>query len=246
MKLHENNHNSRHNRILAALSPEEFERLSPHLEEVELCSGEIISQPDEKIEYAYFPHRGTISVLALMRDGDEIEVGMIGNEGMFGLPLVMGTNSMPLLAVVQIAGDATRIKADAFSEEVSHCGQLHKLLLHYAQAFFIQTAQSAACNRLHKLDDRLARWLLRCQDQTRSNELQLTHEFIALMLGVRRAGVSEAAHRLQAENLIDYSRGTIKILDRRGLEAASCECYEMVRREFDRLSLDNGSALVAA
>ena len=238
MYSQENNHSSSQNRILAALSPEEFERLSPHLEEVELRLGDILSRPDEKIEYVYFPHRSTVSLIALMEDGSEIEVGVIGNEGVFGLPLVLVTNSMPFQAVVQIADDATRIKADVFIEEVNRYGRLHKLLLQYAQAFFIQTAQAAACNRLHHLEERLARWLLTCQDRTKSDRLQLTHEFIAVMLGVRRAGVSEAAHRLQAEGLINYTRGSIEILDRQGLEAASCECYTIVKREFDRLRVD--------
>ena len=238
MNPQENNHNSRQNRILAALSPEEFERLSPHLEEVELHLGDILSRPDEKIEYVYFPHHSTISLIALMKDGSEIEVGVIGNEGVFGLPLVLGTSSIPLQAVVQIGSSATRIKAAAFIEEVNRCGRLNKILLQYAQAFLIQTAQAAACNRLHHLDERLARWLLTCQDRTKSDRLQLTHEFIAVMLGVRRAGVSEAAHRLQAEGLINYTRGSIEILDRQRLEAASCECYTIVKREFDRLSAD--------
>jgi CRP-like cAMP-binding protein len=246
MKPDNNSHDPSENRILAVLCPEEFERLAPHLEEVTLPLGDIISRPDEKIEYVYFPHRAIISVVALMKDGDEVEIGVVGNEGMFGLPLVLGTNSAPLQAVVQIAGDATRIKASVFNEEMNHCGQFHKLLLEYAQAFFIQTAQTAACNRLHRLDGRLARWLLRCQDQTRSNELRLTHEFIAVMLGVRRAGVSEAAHRLQADKLINYARGSIRILDRQGLEATSCECYGIIKREFDRLSVNKVYAPVAA
>lgn len=237
MKPLEGNHNQGQNRILAALSREEYERLSPYLEEVELRLGDILARPDEKIEYAYFPHCATISVVALMTDGSEIEVGVIGNEGVFGLPLVLGTQSVPLQAVVQIADGATRIKADVFIEEVTRCGRLNKILLQYAQAFFIQTAQTAACNRLHHLDERLARWLLMCQDRINSDRLQSTHEFISVMLGVRRAGVSEAAHRLQAEGLINYSRGSIKILDRQGLEAVSCECYAVVKREFDRLSV---------
>ncbi|HYY56343.1 MAG TPA: Crp/Fnr family transcriptional regulator [Pyrinomonadaceae bacterium] len=230
-----NNSNPRQNRILAGLSTEEYERLHPHMEEVKLHLGDVLARPDEPIEYVYFPHRGTLSVIATMEDGSEIEVGVIGNEGMSGLPVVLGTNSMPLKTIVQIANGATRMRSDALREEVVRGGQFQKSLLCYGHAFFVQTAQTAACNRLHRLDGRLARLLLMCQDRTRSDELELTHEFLAAMLGVRRAGVSEAAARLQAEGVISYSRARIHIVDRKGLEAASCECYEVVKKEFERL-----------
>jgi CRP-like cAMP-binding protein len=223
------------NHILASLSAEEYERLRPHLEQVELHLGKIISQPNEPIEYAYFPQRGTISVTVLMEDGLQAEVGVAGNEGMFGLPIVLGTDSAPLQSMVQIPGQALRLKADALRGEVKSCGQLQQTLLRYAQAFFIQTAITAACNRVHHLDGRLARWLLMCQDRAGVDDLQLTHEFIATMLGVRRAGVSVAANMLQAEGFINYTRGNIRILDRKGLEGFSCECYEVVKREFARL-----------
>ncbi|MDT5123215.1 MAG: hypothetical protein QOC96_2697 [Acidobacteriota bacterium] len=223
------------NHILASLSAEEYERLLPHLEQVELRLGEILSRPDEPIEYAYFPQSGTISVIVLMEDGSQVEIGIVGNEGMFGLPIVLGTTSAPLQAIVQIAGQALRIKASVLREKAANGGQLHQLLLCYTQAFFIQTAITAACNRVHHLDGRLARWLLMCQDRAQTDELQLTHEFIATMLGVRRAGVSVAANKLQAAGLISYRRGDIHILDREGLEAYSCECYGVVRRELARL-----------
>jgi CRP-like cAMP-binding protein len=224
-----------HNHILASLSTNEYERLLPHLEQVELHLGEIVSQPDEPIEHAYFPQTGTISVTMLMEDGSQAEVGVIGNEGMFGLPIVLGTNSTPFQSMAQVPGHALRMKASALREEVKDCGQLQQLLLRYTQAFLVQTAVTAACNRLHHLDGRLARWLLMCQDRAKVDDLQLTHDFIATMLGVRRAGVSVAANNLQAAGLINYRRGNIHILDRAGLEGHSCECYGVVRKEFARL-----------
>lgn len=231
------------NRILAALPAEEYERLLPHLEEVRLKLGDVISHPNEKIEYVYFPKRGTISVCAMMGDGSQVEVGVIGNEGMYGLPIFFKTNTVPLQAMVQIPDGGVRMRAEAFSREVEQCKHLRTLLLHYAQAFFIQAAQTAACNRLHRIDGRLARWLLMCQDRTKSELLQLTQEFIAIMLGMRRAGVTEAANRLKHDGLIDYQRGFIRIVDRKGLEALSCECYAIVREEFDRLLGGNGHNL---
>jgi CRP-like cAMP-binding protein len=223
------------NRILASLPAEEYERLLSHLEEVKLDPGDVISHPDEKIEYVYFPKRGTISVCAIMQDGAQVEVGIIGNEGMFGLPIFFKTNTAPLQAMVQIPDGAYRMSSEAFIREVEKCEHLRNLLLHYAQAFFMQAAQTAACNRLHPMEGRLARWLLMCQDRTKSDILQLTHEFISIMLGVRRAGVSTAAGKLRDDGLIDYQRGFIRIRDRKGLEALSCECYGVVRKEFDRL-----------
>ncbi|HEY0322321.1 MAG TPA: Crp/Fnr family transcriptional regulator [Pyrinomonadaceae bacterium] len=230
------------NRILTALPAGEYERLLPHLEEVRMNSGDTISRPGEEIKHVYFPKRGIISICAMMEDGTQVEVGVIGNEGMFGLPILFKTSTVPLQAMVQIPDGAVRMSAEAFIREVEQCEHLRNLLLHYAQAFFMQTAQTAACNRLHPMDGRLARWLLMCQDRTRSDVLQLTHEFIAIMLGVRRAGVSTAAAKLRDDKVIDYQRGFIRILDRKGLEAISCECYGVVRKEFDRLLAPDGHA----
>lgn len=223
------------NHLLASLSEEESKRIFPHLEPVELRLGEVLSQANEVIEYAYFPQSGTISVIVLMEDGSQAEVGIVGNEGMYGLPIVLGAESAPLQSMVQIPGQALRLKADVLRDETKDCGQLERVLLRYAQAFFIQTAITAACNRIHHLDGRLARWLLMAQDRAEVDDMLLTHEFIATMLGVRRAGVSVAASKLQAEGFINYSRGNIRILDRKGLEGFSCECYEVVKKEFDRL-----------
>lgn len=237
------NHSPLHNGILDALSVKECKLVFLHLERVELRLGEIISEPDEAIEYVYFPQSGTISIIALMKNGAQAEVGVIGNEGLYGLPVVLGTDATPFQAMVQIPGHALRLKARVLREELKDCGDFQKALLRYAQAFFIQTAVTAACNRVHYLDGRLARWLLMTQDRAGVDDLQLTHEFIATMLGVRRAGVSVAANKLQAEGLINYSRGNIHILDRKGLEGFSCECYEVVRREFDRLLAHVGPGL---
>jgi CRP-like cAMP-binding protein len=236
------NHNPQHtiqNRILASLPGEEYERIAPHLEEVRIHPGDVISRADEKFEYVYFPKRGTISVCAIMEDGAQVEVGVIGNEGMCGLPVLFGTDTVSLQSMVQIPDGAVRMKAETFKNVIKDCPTFHHSLMHYAQAFYIQAAQTAACNRLHAIDERLARWLLMCQDRTQSDLLPLTHEFMSIMLGVRRAGVSEAANRLKAEGLIDYQRGLVRVLDRGGLEAAACECYGVIRKAFDRFLIAN-------
>ncbi|MDT4895101.1 MAG: hypothetical protein QOH25_178 [Acidobacteriota bacterium] len=227
------------NRILESLPAEEYERIAPHLEEVRMKLGDIISQPDEKIEYVHFPKRGIISICAVMRDGSQVEVGVIGNEGMCGLPVIFDTKTAPLQAMVQIPDGAVRMSSEAFKREIEHCPYLRQSLMHYAQAFFIQAAQTAACNRLHPLDGRLARWLLMCQDRTQSDVLPLTHEVLSIMLGVRRAGVSVAANKLRADGLIDYQRGLIRIIDRTELETVTCECYQVVRKAFDRFLVAN-------
>lgn len=230
-----NNHNLLDNSILRALPSEEYQRLLPHLEEVEMPLGEVLSRPGEEIRYAYFPLEGAISIVVMMEDGSEAEAGVVGREGMSGIPIAFGTNAAPFQSMVQMPGRALRIKAEALRAEVRKYGALHDLILCYAQAFFVQTGQTAACNRLHKLDGRFAKWLLMCQDRASGERLELTHDFIATMLGVRRSGVSVAANQLQSEGLISYRRGHVNILDRDGLEAVACECYGVVRREFDRL-----------
>ena len=227
------------NRILESLPAEEYEWIVPHLEEIRMKLGDVLSSPDEKIEYVHFPKRGIISVCAVMRDGSQVEVGLIGNEGMCGLPVLFGTDSVPLQSMVQIPDGAVRMKAEAFKLEIEHCPHLRQSLMHFAQAFYIQAAQSAACNRLHPLDGRLARWMLLCQDRMQSDLLPLTHEVMSIMLGVRRAGVSVAASELRKANLIDYQRGLIRIVDRSGLEAVTCECYGVVRKAFDRFLVVN-------
>lgn len=223
------------NRILSALTPAEYERLIPRLDYVSLPLGQVLYRPDERILWVYFPLGGTISLTVLMEDGSEAEAGVIGSEGMLGLPVVLGTHQTPLRAMVQVPGSGLRMRAEVLEGEVSRGGRLHCLLLRYAQAFYVQTAVTAACNRLHTLDGRLAKWLLTTRDRAQSDELQLTQEFMGMMLGVRRAGVTQAAVKLQGEGLIRYRRGNVSIVDVPGLEGASCECYRIIRKEYDRL-----------
>lgn len=171
-----------------------------------------------------------------------MEVGMVGNEGMFGICVFLGSISTPLEAIVQLAGDGLRMRADVLKKEFNKCGLLQDLLLRYTQAFIAQIAQTAACNQAHEIQARLAKWLLLCQDRSPSNDLELTHEFIATMLGIRRAGVTIAAGALRQGGLIEYSRGRITITDRERLEAVSCECYPILRKEFARLVSVRGQA----
>jgi CRP-like cAMP-binding protein len=223
------------NRILNALTRSEYERLTPHLEPVKLWPGEILCRPDEPITHVYFPNSGTVSLVSTFEGGESVEVGMVGNEGMFGVCIFLGSIITPLLAQVQMPGDGLKMRADVLRKEFSKGGQLQDLLLRYTQAFITQVAQTAACNRLHSIDGRLAKWLLMCGDRAHSSELELTQEFIASMLGTRRAGITEAAGRFQTEGVIRYRRGQIAITDRQGLESLSCECYPIVRKEFARL-----------
>jgi CRP-like cAMP-binding protein len=223
------------NRILNELSAEEYARLSPLLEHVELSNGDILYYPNEPISHVYFPNRGSVSVISTFANGGGIEVGVVGNEGIFGLNIVLGSVTIPLEAIVLQPGDAFRAPSSLIEQEFKAGGQLQDLLLRYTQAFIIQIAQTAACNRSHPIDGRLARWLLMSHDRAVSDELRLTHEFIGLMLGTRRAGVTEAAGKLQHEGAIKYSRGHIQIVDRAKLEASTCECYGIVKNEFDRL-----------
>jgi CRP-like cAMP-binding protein len=223
------------NRIISVLPREDYERIAPHLEYVEMPLGEVLFHPEERIDYAYFPYRGTVSIVDVMEDGSQVEVGAVGREGMTGLPIVMGTDSVPLLAIAQIPGSGVRLKAEHFKEALSQSDDMYRNFLCYGQAFFVQTAITAGCNRLHHMEGRMAKWLLTCSDRAESKELQLTQEFLSVMLGVRRAGVTMAANKLREEGIISYSRGRVRILDVEGLEGVSCECYSVVKKEFDRL-----------
>jgi CRP-like cAMP-binding protein len=235
MSFNEKPTRARSNRILSAAPRDEYERLSPRLEYVELGREEVLYQAGEHMPHVYFPYSGTISVVIPMEDGDQVEVGVVGREGMLGLPLVLGTDTAPIRAFAQVTGGAMRMTAADFAEEVGRRGRLYTLLLRYAQAFYVQTAQTAACNRLHPLEQRLPKWLLTTRDLAESDDLELTHEFIAVMLGVRRAGVTEALGALRSEGLIDHSRGRIRILDAERLGRASCECYRVIKGEYERL-----------
>jgi len=223
------------NKLLAALSAKCYQRLLPDLEIVEFPLGEILYHPKQPIKYVYFPRRAAISMVNIFEDGSMVEVGVIGREGMVGIALLSGDDVSPHQAIVQIADGAWRMKAGVFKREIESNGELNNIAKRYSQALFTQVAQTAACNRMHPIVERLARWMLLMQDRIESDTLQLTHEFISTMLGARRAGVTLAAGKLQAANIIRYSRGKVTILDQEKLEEASCECHRIVRDEYDRL-----------
>jgi CRP-like cAMP-binding protein len=223
------------NKILAALPSEEYDRLLPRLTPVSLPLGESLYETEDRIRYVYFVNTGVVSLVTHLKEGSGVEVGLTGNEGMVGLSIALGDDVSPNQAIVQIADGAMRMEAAALREELKAGGLLHTLLLRSTLALLRQVSQSAACNRSHHVAERLARWLLTCHDRVEGDELRLTQEFIAEMLGTRRAGVSEAAGILQGAGLIRYSRGHITVTDRAGLEEFACECYAVVKAEYDRL-----------
>ncbi|HYO91846.1 MAG TPA: Crp/Fnr family transcriptional regulator [Pyrinomonadaceae bacterium] len=223
------------NRLLAALPQEEYERLRPSLEHVSFRLGEVLYESGERLDHVYFPTTAIISLLYLMEDGSSAEMGLTGNEGMVGIALFMGGGTMPNRAVVQSAGEAVRLNAKALQAEFAMGSKFQQLLLRYTQALITQISQTAVCNRLHSVEQQLSRWLLLSHDRVEADELIMTQELIADMLGVRREGVTVAAGRLQDEGAISYVRGRIQILDRQKLEAIACECYKVVKDEFDRL-----------
>ena len=217
------------NQILAALPPDEYERLAAHVEHVRLPHGRVVIEHGELISHVYFPNDSLISLVTLLSNGSTVEAAVAGRDGVAGLPVVLGADSTPMRSVVQIPGTAVRINAKVIRDAFDRGGALQARLLRYAHALFIGAAQSAACNAQHHVEARLARWLLTSSDAVRSDELPLTQEFIATMLGVRRAGVTCAALALRESGLINYNRGHIQILDREGLEAAACECYRAIK-----------------
>jgi CRP-like cAMP-binding protein len=217
------------NRLLAALPREEYERLSPHLESFHLTPGKILYNAGEAVRHAYFPKSGVVSLLSITEEGRTIEVGMIGNEGMVGIPIILRSDLAPYQVVVQLAGDALRVRGAALRAEFNRGGGLQDLLLRYTHSLLIQVTQAAACNRFHTVQERLCRRLLVSRDRVQSDTLQLTQESLSHMLGVPRTSVTMIAGDLQKEGLIRCGRGRITILDRALLEAASCECYERAR-----------------
>jgi CRP-like cAMP-binding protein len=223
------------NRLLAALPREEYERLLPSLGQVSFSLGEVLYESGARMEHIYFPTTAIVSLLYTMENGSSAEMGMAGHEGLVGVALFMGGSTMPNRAVVQSAGWAVRLRASVLQEEFGRGGTFQRLLLRYTQALLTQMSQTAVCNRLHGIEQQLCRWLLLSHDRLDSDELVMTQELIANMLGVRREGVTAAAGRLQEKGLISYVRGRIRILDRRGLEEAVCECYKVVKDEYDRL-----------
>lgn len=230
------------NRLLAALPPRTLEHLQPHLEAVTLSQREIIFRPSQPISSVYFPITCVASLVTIMEDGAAAEIATVGNEGMVGLPVFLGTEMMHHQVFAQVPGTAFRMEAGAFKDEADRSGPLTNIMHRYVQALFNQVAQTAACNRLHPIEQRCARWLLMTHDRVASDQFPLTQEFLSQMLGVRRASVSTIARLLQQAGLIRYRRGRITVLDRHGLESASCECYGAIRAEYERLlSLFSGN-----
>jgi CRP-like cAMP-binding protein len=223
------------NRILSALPAAEYNRLRRHLKLVTLQYKEVLYEPNKHIKYVYFPNDGVICLLSTASKRVAVEIGLLGNEGMLGIPVFLGANSTPHLALVQAPGSALRIEANLLREEFKRGGKLQDLLLRFTQAQLIMIAQTAACNRVHGIDGRLSRCLLLMHDRVDGDEFQLTQNLISQMLGVQRTGVTAAAGLLQKKKMIGYRRGRIAVLDRPRLEDNACECYWIVKEAFDRL-----------
>ncbi len=222
------------NHLLSALSRQDYRRLLPHLETVPLRIMDVLYQGGEQIKHVYFPNDGLISLLVVMEDEKQREVGLIGNEGMLGVSLVLGITATPSRALVQMTGSAMRMKAEAFRDELKRGGRLQGLLQGYTHALFTQVAQSAACVSSHAVDKRLSRWLIMTHDRAPGDEFEMKHEFMAMMLGVTRSVVTRAAGHLQDRKIVRYTRGRVTVLDRRRLEATACECYRTVKEEYNR------------
>ena len=217
------------NSLLAALPREDYQSLLGELEPVTLTAGEVLYESGEQIRYVYFPGDAQVSLVIVMPDRKALEIGLVGREGMVGIPLVLGAEVSSVRVLVQGSGSALRMKAASFREALARCLPLQRELYRYAYAKLGQARQTAACNRFHQVEARLASWLLLTRHRVRSDQFHLTHEFVAATLGIRRVGVTNAAGALQRRKLISYRRGNIRILDRKGLKAASCGCYEIVR-----------------
>ena len=226
---------SKKNHLLAALPLAESQRWLPRLESVDLSLGEVLYESGVRLSHVYFPTTAIVSLLYVMENGASAEIAVVGNEGIVGISLFMGGESTSSRAVVQSAGKGYRLKAQLMKQEFNRAGSVLHLLLRYTQALITQMSQTAVCNRHHSLDQQLCRWLLLSLDRLEGNELVMTQELIANMLGVRREGVTEAAVKLQHAGLIQYARGHITVLDRAALEKRSCECYAVVKKEYDRL-----------
>jgi CRP-like cAMP-binding protein len=223
------------NRLLAALPRRDSVRLLAACESVELVLNTVLYEPDARISHVYFPTDSFISLMIAVDGSSNLEVGLVGNEGMLGAPLILGVDRSPLRALVQGAGSAYRMGAREFARELASSDSLRSLLKRYLQVRVVQLAQTAACTRFHVVEERLARWLLMTQDRAQSDQFRVTHEFLAYMLGVRRVGVTRAANALQKRKLIRYHRGEVTVLDRNGMEEASCTCYQDDRARYARL-----------
>lgn len=226
------------NHLLAALPQEEWQRWAPHLELIDLKLGQVLYESGGKMQHVYFPVDAIVSLLFVLENGSSAEIAVVGNEGIVGISLFMGGETTPSRAVVQSAGKCIRLSAQVLKKEFKESMPVMHLLLRYTQALLTQMTQTAVCNRHHSLDQQLCRWLLLSMDRLTGSHLLMTQELIANMLGVRREGVTEAAGRLQKAGLIRYTRGKIDVIDRAGLEARTCECYAVVKKEYDRLLPD--------
>ena len=223
------------NQLLARLPPDDYTRLRRRMQLVPLALKQTLYEARATMDYAYFPNQGVISALTVMEDGRAIEVATIGDEGMAGLPLLVGANTTANRMIIQVAGEALRLSAEALKEETSRDSPLRRLLFLYHSAFLVQMSQAAACNGLHSLYQRCCRWLLMTQDRAHSDVFPMTHELLSELLGVRRSTVSEVLARFQEEGLIRSSRGRFIVLDRKGLKTGACECYRRINEEFERL-----------
>jgi CRP-like cAMP-binding protein len=229
-------HSVRRNRLLAGLPAADLALLSPHLKEIPLEQGTILQEHGDRIDQVYFAHEGMISLLAVMRQGEAIETATVGREGAVGSLAGLGPRRSHTRAVVQVAGTASRIAAGRFCKAAAESQAIRESIVRYGEMLLIQVQQTAACNALHDVEERLSRWLLQARDRVDENTIRLTHEFLSQMLGVRRPTVTVVARMLQEAGLIRYHRGHIEIVDRRGLEARACECYSVIRRQIDKIT----------
>lgn len=220
------------NHLLALLPTEVYEQLAPSLEQVAQEFKQVLQEPNSPMFYVYFPLSSVASIVVLLEDGAVVEVATVGKEGMVGLPVFLGSDTMPTRTIIQMPGEALRMSSTTFKEAVRKFSPLRDIMQRYTQAMFMFVAQSTACNREHTIEQRCARWLLTSHDRVNTDKFPMTQEFLSQMLGVRRASVSEVANQLQQEGLIQYSRGMITVVDRAGLEARSCECYRVINDEF--------------
>jgi CRP-like cAMP-binding protein len=234
--------NPRHNLLLAALPQDQWQRWQPHLEYIDLPLGQVLYEAGSVLSHVYFPTTAIVSLLYVMQNGESAEIAVVGNEGVVGVSLFMGGESTSSRALVQSAGGAYRLTAELMKEEFYRAGPVLHLLLRYTQALITQMVQTAACNRHHSFDQQLCRWLLLSLDRLQGTEMVMTQQLIANMMGVPREGATEGVLKLQKAALIDYSGGRIRVLDRKGLENRTCECYEVVRKEYDRLLPDSLAA----
>ena len=230
--------NESENKILGALNTKDYQQLFTQLEGVSLVQGDVLYEADASLKYVYFPETAVLSMLATMEDGRSVEVGPVGKEGMVGLRIFLGAETTPDRVIVHVAGTSKRLKASVLKQLVANKNALTKKLMRYTQMLLAMTARSAACNQLHTVDQQFARWLLTMSDYVEGDDLRLTHDLIALTLGVRRAGVTEAANVLKRRGIIASRRNSIRVVDREGLQAAACECYQTIKDEYDELYED--------